>query len=324
MKLRNLALAGLGAMLALIAVSAHAQQFPTKPVRIVVPFPAGGAVDTIARALGAQLSEAWKQPVIVENKPGAAGNIGADTVAKAPPDGHAYLITTHGFSITPSLYKKMPFDPVKDFAPVTQLLASYTVAVASTGSGFKTLKDLIAAAKAKPGALNYASSGIGAPLHLVFEMIKSQAGIDVTHIPYKGDSEMIPALYNNDVQAAILPSISAIGPIRDKKLVALGVTTTERVKALPDVPTLDEAGLKGFRYVGWISIFAPAATPKPIINQVQRDMAKALQSKDIQGRLPSWGYEPVGSTPEQFAERFKADLALNAKVIRDAKIPMQE
>ena len=314
----------LALVLALVALPAAAQQFPTKPVRIVVPFPAGGAVDTIARVLGAQLTEGWKQPVIVENKPGAAGNIGADAVAKAAPDGHTYLITTHGFSITPSLYRKMPFDPVKDFAPVTQLLASYTVAVASTGSGFKNLKDMIAAAKAKPGALNYASSGIGAPLHLVMEMIKSQAGIDITHIPYKGDSEMIPSLYNNDTQAAILPSISAIQPIKDGKLVGIGVTTPQRVKALPDVPTLDEAGLPGFRYVGWISIFAPAATPRPVIDQVQRDMAKALQSKDIQDRLPAWGYETIGSTPQAFAERFKSDLALNAKVIADAKIPMTE
>ena len=314
----------LALFLALIALPAAAQQFPSKPVRVIVPFPAGGAVDTITRVLGAQLTETWKQPVLVENKPGAAGNIGADIVAKSPADGHVLLITTHGFTITPNLYLKMPFDTVKDFAPVTQLLASYTVVVASIGSGFKSLKDMIAAAKAKPGAINYASSGIGAPLHLVMEMIKSQAGIDITHVPYKGDSEMIPALFNNDAQVAVLPSISAIPHIREKRLIALGVTSTARAKALPEVPTLDEAGLKGFKYVGWIGIFAPAATPKPIVDQVQRDMAKALKSKDIQDRLPSWGYEAVGSMPQQFAERFKADLMLNAKVIKDAKIPMRE
>jgi tripartite-type tricarboxylate transporter receptor subunit TctC len=313
-----------GAALALIATSAAAQQFPTKPVRMVVPFPAGGAVDTVARALGAQLAEGWKQPLLVENKPGAGANIGADAVAKSAPDGYTYLMTTHGFSISPSLYKKLPYDPVKDLIPVTQLTQSYTVLVASTGSGFKTVKDVIAAAKAKPGVLNYASSGIGAPLHLTVEMIKSQAGIDITHIPYKGDSEMIPALYSNDVQLAMLPSISAIQPVKDGKLVGLGVTTRTRVKALPDVPTLDEAGLPGFLYVGWIGIFTPSGTPRPIIDQMQRDLAKALQSKDIVDRLPNWGYEPVGNTPEQFAERFKADLAINAKVIADAKVPMQE
>ena len=313
-----------GAALALIATGAAAQQFPAKPVRMVVPFPAGGAVDTVARAIGAQLAEGWKQPLLVENKPGAGANIGADAVAKAAPDGYTYLMTTHGFSISPSLYKKLPYDPVKDLIPVTQLTQSYTVLVASTGSGFKTLKDLITAAKAKPGVLNYASSGIGAPLHLTVEMIKSQAGIDIAHIPYKGDSEMIPALYNNDVQLAMLPSISAIQPVKDGRLVGLGVTTLSRVKALPETPTLDEAGLKGFQYVGWIGIFAPGATPRPIIDQMQRDLAKALQSKDIVERMPSWGYQPVGNTPEQFAARFKADLAINAKVIADSKVPMQE
>jgi len=310
--------------LALVGANADAQQFPAKPVRMVVPFPAGGAVDTVARAIGQQLTEGWKQPLIVENKPGAGANIGADAVAKAAPDGYTYLMTTHGFSISPSLYKKLPFDPVKDFAPVSQLTESYTVLVASPGSGLKTLKDMIAAAKAKPGVLNYASSGIGAPLHLTVEMIKSQAAIDITHIPYKGDSEMIPALYSNEVQIAMLPSISAIQPVKDGKLIGLGVTTLRRVKALPDVPTLDEAGLPGFQYVGWIGVFAPAVTPRPIIDQMQQALARALNTRDIRDRMPGWGYEPVGNTPEQFAARFKADLAINAKVIADAKVPMQE
>ena len=324
MRLRFLALIISFVALTLLGANADAQQFPAKPVRMVVPFPAGGAVDTVARAIGQQLTEGWKQPLIVENKPGAGANIGADAVAKAAPDGYTYLMTTHGFSISPSLYKKLPFDPVKDFAPVTQLTESYTVLVASPGSGLKTLKDMIAAAKAKPGVLNYASSGIGAPLHLTVEMIKSQAAIDITHIPYKGDSEMIPALYSNDVQIAMLPSISAIQPIKDGKLIGLGVTTLRRVKALPDVPTLDEAGVPGFQYVGWIGVFAPAATPRAIVDQMQQALARALKTQDIQDRMPGWGYEPVGSTPEQFAARFKADLAINAKVIADAKVPMQE
>jgi tripartite-type tricarboxylate transporter receptor subunit TctC len=233
-------------------------------------------------------------------------------------------MTTHGFSISPSLYKRLPYDPVKDFQPVTQLTSSYTVLVANSKFEAKTLKDFVALAKAKPGVLNYGSSGVGAPLHLVMELIKSQAGIDVTHVTYKGDAEMMPALYNNEVQVAVLPVAGALAPIRDGRLTALGVTSLKRASVLPNVPTLDEGGLKGFQYVGWLGIFAPAQTPRAIVDQVQRDMANALRSKDMLERLPGWGYEPVGNTPEQFAERFRSDMALNAKAIKDAKVPMQE
>lgn len=327
--MRSHSMFGLVAVAALAATAsvsgvARADQFPSKPVRIVVPFPAGGAVDTVARALGQKLNEEWQQQVLVENRPGVGGNLGADQVAKSPPDGYSYLITTHGFSISPSLYKKLAYDPVKDFQPVTQLTSSYTVLVANPRFEAKTFREFVAIAKAKPGALNYGSSGVGAPLHLVMELIKSQAGIDVTHVTYKGDAEMMPALYNNEVQVAVLPIAGALAPIRDGRLRAFGVTSLKRAPVMPDVPTLDEAGLQGFQYVGWLGIFTPAQTPRAIVDKVQRDMAKALQSKEMQDRLPGWGYEAVGNTPEQFADRFRADMALNAKAIREAKVPMQE
>jgi tripartite-type tricarboxylate transporter receptor subunit TctC len=322
-KLSLLLVAGMTAI-ATPPAAARADQFPTKPVRIVVPFPAGGAVDTVARALGQRLTEEWQQQVLVDNRPGVGGNLGADQVAKSPPDGYSYLMTTHGFSISPSLYQKLPYDPVKDFQPVTQLTSSYTVLVANPKFEATTLKEFVILAKAKPGVLNYGSSGVGAPLHLVMELIKSHAVIDVTHVTYKGDAEMMPALYNNEVQVAVLPIAGALAPIKDGRLRALGVTSLKRASVMPDVPTLDEAGLQGFQYVGWLGIFTPVQTPRAVVDKVQRDMAKALQSKEMQERLPGWGYEAVGNTPEQFAERFRADMALNAKAIREAKVPIQE
>jgi tripartite-type tricarboxylate transporter receptor subunit TctC len=324
---RLLAVAALAPAVQLAAVDsgdARADQFPVKPVKVVVPFPAGGAVDTVMRAVGQKLTEIWKQQVLIENRAGVGGNMGADYVAKSPGDGYTYLITTHGYSISPSLYKKLPFDPVKDLQPVTQLTSSYTVLTASPQFGAKTLKQLIQLAKEKPGAINYGSSGIGAPLHLVMELIKSQAGIDITHVPYKGDAEIMSALTKNEVQVAIMPVAGAMAPIRDGRLNALGITSLKRAKVLPDVPTLDEAGLPGFQYVGWLGIFAPAAVPRPIIDQAQKDFAKALSSPDLLERLPGWGYEPVANTPEQFAARVRSDIALNAKAIKDAKVPMQE
>jgi tripartite-type tricarboxylate transporter receptor subunit TctC len=321
---RLLSICALLAAAAFHAGATRADQFPTKPVKFVVPFPAGGAVDTVMRAVGQKLSENWKQQALIENRPGVGGNMGADYVAKAAGDGYTYLITTHGYSISPSLYKKLPFDPVKDLQPVSQLTSSYTILVASPQFEGKTLKQLIALAKEKPGVINYGSSGIGAPLHLVMELIKSQAGIDITHVPYKGDAEIMSALSKNEVQAAVMPVAGVMAPIRDGRLTALGITSLKRAKVLPDVPTLDEAGLPGFQYVGWLGIFAPAATPRTIVDQVQKDLAKALASPDLLERLPGWGYEAVANTPEQFAARVESDMALNAKAIREAKVPMQE
>ncbi|TMH38059.1 MAG: tripartite tricarboxylate transporter substrate binding protein [Betaproteobacteria bacterium] len=303
--------------------AAFAQHYPTKPVRMVVPFAAGGAVDTVARALGQKLVESWKQPMLVDNRPGAGGNIAADHVAKAPGDGYTLLITTHGFAISPGLYRKLPFDAARDFAPVTQLTSSFVVLVTNPQIPAASVKELIALAKSRPGAINYGSTGIGAPPHLLGELLKSMTGTDMLHVPYKGDAPLNQALLAGEVQLAFMPLAGVLSHIRSGRLRALGVSGTARSATLPEVPTLTEAGVP-FEFTGWLGVFAPAGSPRDIVIRIQRDIAQAILAQDMRERWSAWGYEPVGSTPEQFAEKYKLDLATYAKVIRDAKIPLQD
>jgi len=304
--------------------TASAQGYPARTVRLVVPFPAGGAVDSVARALGQKLADQWKHPVVVDNRAGAGGNIGADAVAKSTPDGHTLLVTTNGIAISPSLYRKMPFDAARDFAPVTQLTGSYLVLTGSPKLAANTLRELIDAAKAKPGAISYGSTGVGVAPHLMTEVLMAMAGIDLLHVPYKGDAQVTPALLAGEVQVAFMPTIAVIAHVKAGRLKALGVTPSHRIAVLPDTPSIAEQGLRSFEYNGWLGLLAPAQTPREIVAQVQRDMAGVLASAEIRERLPSWGYEPVGSTPEQFAKRYADDIALFAKIVRDAKVPMQE
>jgi len=318
-----LAAAGLCAFVVLVANDALAQSYPSKPVRMVVPFPAGGAVDTVARALGQKLTEAWKQPVLVDNRPGAGGNIAADFVAKAAGDGYTLLITTQGFAISPGLYKKLPYDAVRDFRAVTQLTSSFVVLVASPQLPAASVGELIVLAKSRPGAINYGSTGIGAPPHLLGELFKSMTGTDMVHVPYKGDAPLTQALLAGEVQLAFTPLAGVLPHIKSGRLRALGVSSKARSATMPDVPAIVEAGIP-FEFIGWLGIFAPAATPPDTVGQLQRDLAKGIVAPEMRERWPSWGYEPVGSTPEQFAAKYKTDLATFAKVIRDASIPLQD
>ena len=307
----------------LFGVHAFAQSYPARPVRMVVPFAAGGAVDTVARALGQKLMQTWRQPMLVDNRPGAGGNIAADHVAKAPGDGYTLLITTHGFAISPGLYRKLPFDAARDFAPVTQLTSSFVVLVTNPQIPAASVKELIALAKSRPGAINYGSTGIGAPPHLLGELLKSMTGTDMLHVPYKGDAPLNQALLAGEVQLAFMPLAGVLSHIRSGRLRALGVSGTARSATLPEVPTLTEAGVP-FEFTGWLGVFAPAGSPRDIVIRIQRDIAQAILAQDMRERWSAWGYEPVGSTPEQFAEKYKLDLATYAKVIRDAKIPLQD
>ncbi len=302
---------------------AAAQGYPARPVRIVVPFPAGGAVDTVARALGQKLGETWKQPVLVDNRPGAGGNIAADAVAKAPADGYTALITTQGFAISPALYKKLPFDAAKDFAPVTQLTSSFVILVASPHLPAASLTELVALARSRPGSINYGSTGIGAPPHLLGELFKGKTGTDMLHVPYKGDAPLSQALLSGEVQLAFMPLGGVLPHIRSGRLRALGMSSKTRSAAIPDVPTLTEAGVP-FEFTGWLGIFAPAQVARDIVGLVQRELARAAFLPDMLERWPGWGYEPVGSSPEQFAAKFREDLATYTKVIRDAGIPLQD
>jgi len=308
---------------AVSSATALAQGYPAKPVHLVVPFAAGGAVDTVARALGQKLGESWRQPVLVDNRPGAGGNIAADAVAKAQPDGYTLLITTQGFAISPGLYKKLPFDATRDFAPVTQLTSSFLVLVCGPQLQAQSIRELIALAKSRPGAVNYGSTGVGAPPHLLGELLKSTAGVDMLHVPYKGDAPLTQALLAGEVQVAFMPLAGVLPHIKSGRLRALGVSGKARSATMPDVPTFAEAGLP-FEFTGWLGIFAPAGVPRELAAQMQRDIAKAIAAPDLLDRWPAWGYEPVGNSPGEFAAKVASDTAMYARVIRDAGIALQD
>jgi tripartite-type tricarboxylate transporter receptor subunit TctC len=324
MKAFRLALAFAVATLVAQPGDAAPQNFPSKPVRIIVPFAAGGAVDVLARLLGSKLQDAFHQPVIIESKPGAGGNLGADLVAKSPPDGYTILITPNGQTISPSLYRNLPYDGRNDLTPVTQLVASNLVLVASPKSSITSVRELIAQAKANPGKLNYGSSGVGNPLHLTMEMFKHAAGVEIVAIPYRGDGEINTSLIAGDTQVAVVPLAGARQLIESGQLRALGVTGASRATAMPDIPTVAEGGVTGFASSSWQGFFVAAKTPHDIVTTIQRETAKVLQMPDVRERLRAFAYEPIGSTPEEFGAYFQAEIAKFAKVVKDAHIPMQD
>jgi tripartite-type tricarboxylate transporter receptor subunit TctC len=313
-------------MLAVLSAStALAQGYPNRPVRIVVPFPAGGGVDTMARIVGNKLSERLGQPVLVEHRPGAGGTLGADAVAKAAPDGYTVLLTVNALAISAALYKSLPYDPLKAFQPIVQVAANPFVLVGSQKMQAATLQDVVALAKAKPGTLNYGSSGLGAPLHLLAEMFKYGAGgLDIAHIPYRGDAPMLTALLAGDVHIGFMPAGTGVRQVQSGQVRGLAVTGEKRSPALPQVPTLLESGVKGLEANSWYGLFAPAGTPRDTVLRLQREMAEVVKLPDVVERLRASGNEPVGSTPEQLDALYRADIARFAKVIADAKIPKLE
>ncbi len=322
--MRRLALVMVLATLGLSARPALAQSYPNKPIRVIVPFVAGGAVDVLARLTAAKMSESIGQPIIIENRPGSGGNVAADAVAKSPPDGYTILQNTNGQAISPAIYRSLPFDPVKDFIPVTQLVGSQLLLVASPSLEAKTTRELIALAKAKPGTLNYGMTGVGNPLHLTMEMFMHAAGIKFQAIPYRGDAPLNTALIAGEVHLAVVPFATAKPNIEAGKLRALAITGAKRSPAMPDVPTVAESALPGFESTSWQGWFVPAHTPRDIVLRIQREAAKALNAPDVRARLEATANEVVGSTPEEFAARFKADLEKFAKVVKDANIPLQD
>jgi tripartite-type tricarboxylate transporter receptor subunit TctC len=311
------------AALALDPHSLHAQPYPSKPIRVIVPYAAGGAVDALARMLAAKLQDAVGQPVIVENRAGAGGNTGAAEVAKAPPDGYTILQNTNGQAISPALYRSLPFDTLKDFIPVTQLVGTSTVLVATPKLPAKSAKELIALAKAKPGGLNYGMTGVGNSLHLTMEMFKRAAAIDLQAIPYRGDAPLNTALLAGEVDVAIVPIATIVPLIESGRVRALAVNSAQRSPVLPDVPTTSEDAIPGFEAAGWQGWFVPAGTPREVVALIQREAAKAINAPDMQERLKAMGNDPVGSTAAEFEAKFKADLAKFAKVVKEANIPAQ-
>jgi tripartite-type tricarboxylate transporter receptor subunit TctC len=320
MRLRLL-IFGLAAVICVNAAAARAQDYPNRTIRIVVPYAPGGGVSVVGQIIGAKLQELTKQPVVIDNRPGAGGNVGADAVAKAAPDGYTVLLHTSAMAVVGTLYRKLAFDPVKDFAPITMVISTQFVVGGSPKNPATSLRELVAQAKANPGKLNYASSGLGSSLHLFAEMFKDAAGVDIVHVPYRGDAPMMTALISGDVQLAFLPQATGVANVRGNTIRGLAVTGTKRMESLPDVPTFTEQGIAGFERGSWIGLFAPAATPPAIVSALQQQMAKVLADPQVRQRLMATGQEPVGNAPNEFTAQFKADIARFAKVIEQAKIP---
>ena len=302
---------------------APAASWPSKPIRWVVPFPPGGAMDAIARTLGEKAGKTLGQPFVIENKPGAGGNIGADFVAKAPADGYTLMITSIGMATNKPLYGKLNYDPVKDFAPVSLLAVVPNVLVTnSTQPNVKTVADLIAAAKKEPGKLTYASAGNGTSIHLAGEVFTSLAKIDMLHVPYKGSGPAVSDLLGGQVNYMFDSITSARPHIASGKLRALGVTTAKRSSTLPNVPTLAEAGLTGYDVSPWFAVFMPAGTPKPVITKLNAALLDAMKQPDVRARFASIGAEPVGSTPEELAAHLARESARWSQLIAERGIKL--
>ena len=301
------------------AGAAHAQAYPNKPVRYICPFPAGGGVDIITRIVGAKLGEIWGQQVIVDNRSGAGGTIGADIAAKATPDGYTLLMGGAGtLAIGPALYKKLPYDPIKDFAPISLIGTTPMVLVLYPAVPARSVSEFVAYAKANPGKINYASGGVGSILHLSMEMFRSMTGTNIVHVPYKGGAPALADLLGGHV-LAMFGDLPLLQPhIKTGKMRALGVTTTKRSAQLPNVPTIAESGVPGFEAMLWFATFAPAAVPKPILAKLNADLVKVLNAPDMQRRLAENGVDAAASTPEQLAAFVKSETIKWAKVVKDS------
>jgi tripartite-type tricarboxylate transporter receptor subunit TctC len=307
--------------LALCAAPLSAQTYPTKTVRLVVPFSPGGSTDVTARILAQKLTEAWRQQVIVDNRAGAGGNIGADSVARAAPDGYTLLLATTGvMAINHKLYKSLSYDSLKDLAPVTQIGGLPLILIVHPSLPAKSVKDLVAMAKAKPGSLSFASSGVGSATHMTAELFRMMAGVDMVHVPYKGSGQAMTDLISGQVGVAFDQITSSIGHVQSGKLRALAVTSAKRFPSVPNLPTVAEAGVAGYESVSWNGIAAPARTPREIISRIQSEVARALQQPDMKERFLKDGIEPIGSTPEQFAAHIRSERAKWEKVVDRAGI----
>ena len=300
----------------LFATNVVAQEWPNKPIRWIVPFPPGGAMDVMARALAEKSSKSLGQAVVIENKPGAGGNIGADFVARSDADGYTMMITSIGMATNKYLYPKLSYDPVKDFSPVSLIAIVPNVLVTNaTQPNVTTVSDVIANAKAQPGKLTYASAGNGSSIHLAGEVFTSMAKIDMQHIPYKGSSPAVTDLLGGQVNYMFDSITSAKPHIDSGKLRPIGITTSKRSKALPNVPTIAESGLPGYEVTPWFAVFVPAATPKPIVNKLNAALLDALKSPEIKAKFDGIGAEPLGTTPDELASYLNKEIERWGKVI---------
>ncbi len=311
------------ALVACAAASAQAPAFPTRSVTLVVPFPPGGGTDTGARIVAQKLSLKWGQPVVIENRGGAAGQVGADFVAKAKPDGYTLLVGNVGTqSINPALYKKLPYDPDKAFAPISLLAELSLAMMVNPQVPAKTPREFIVLAKSQPGKMSYSSSGAGGGPHLAAELFKEETGTFILHVPYRGGGPAITDLLAGHVQLSFMTVLEASGHIKAGKLRALAVTSEKRVGALPDVPTLGESVLPGFNSISWIGLLAPGATPREIVEKISADVREVLASDDVKGRLTELGAIPSATTPAQFAALIDGDRKRYTRIIKERGITL--
>lgn len=310
--------AALGVAAAIGAGDVYAQTYPTKPIRMICPFPPGGTTDVVARIVAQGLTEAWGQQVIVDNRPGAGALIGTEMAAKSPADGYTVLlgsITTH--AVNPALHKKLNFDVINDFAPVTLVVSSPQLLAVHPSVAAKSAKELIALAKTKPGQLNYASAGSGTSPHLTFELFKTAVGVDIRHVPYKGTGPAITELVGGQVQAMITGVVALMPHVKSGKLRGLAVTSKARVGALPELPTIIESGVPNFDVSSWFGVFLPAGTPRAVVTKMNGQIRKIVETPEVRKRLVDLGADPETNTPEQFAAYVRSEKVRWGKVVRD-------
>jgi tripartite-type tricarboxylate transporter receptor subunit TctC len=308
----------IGALAAFALSVGWAQSYPSKPIKIVVPFTAGSATDIMARVVGEKLQAAWGQPVVVENRPGAGGTLGATQVARSDPDGHTLVVVSTGHVVNPVLYSNLQYDTLGDFAGVSPLATLPSVLVVGAGSPIKSVAELIAAARAKPGALNYASAGVGSATHVNAEKFRASANLQLTHIPFKGTPETIVETSTGRTDFMFTPVLASLPAIRENRLRAIAVSTAKRSAALPNVPTVAESGLPGFVFDFWIGMLAPAKTPKPIMARLNAEIARILALPDVKERMATLGAEPMPMSPDQFDAYIKDEYNTLGAVMRSA------
>jgi tripartite-type tricarboxylate transporter receptor subunit TctC len=301
-------------------VQAAEQPYPARPIRVIIPTTPGGGSDQIVRSLGQKFTAVWGQQVVVDHRPGAGMTIGIDIGAKASPDGHTLVMVNPSHAINATLYTKLPYDPVRDLTPITVLVTQSYGVVVPNSLPVKTVKDMIALAKAKPREINFASSGNGSASHLAGEMFVHMAGVEMTHIPYKGTGTVMPDLIAGRVSFYINPMLAVINQVQAKQIRLIAVTSLKRVNSLPDVPTVAESGVPGYEATSWYMMLTPAKTPAAIVNQLNEEMVKALKADDMREMMARAGVEPLGNTPREAMEFLKVEIAKWGKVIRMAKV----
>ncbi len=302
---------------------AFAQSYPTKPIRMIVPFSAGSATDLLARRVALKMGERWSQQVVVDNRGGAGGVVGTNIVASATADGYTLLVHSLAYTVSAALYSKLPFDPYKDLAGVSQIAIAPSVVLVAPSLGVRSVKELIALAKSKPGKLNFGTAGVGSGTHFNSEQFKFAAGIDTVHIPYKGVPEVLVDTMQGRIQYFLSPLVPALPLIRDGRLLALAVTTPNRTSILPDTPTVAEAALPGYAFQAWWGVFAPAKTPRPILEQLSKEVARIIELPDVKKQMHTQGEEGRASTPEAFTKFVHTEIANARKLVKLAGIRVE-